>query len=158
MEGEPLEAEADPLQDATQYRWYSDGFLMETTYTPELFTYNWECGDHFLQVQAITPTGVTGMAYNEEYYWGLCSGTYAVAVYPNPTSSELTVSYADTEEAETENVFSAELYDAEGKFKKAGSSVNGRLMFDTNDLKDGLYIIHITTGSETIKRQVLVKR
>lgn len=95
INGEPLIAEVDAFEHATSYRWFVDGNLIETTSGPYLHTYNWPCTYGRLTVMAINPCGKSEII-DGDYYFPNCTMYYSnVQVYPNPASSEGTVSLKD---------------------------------------------------------------
>ena len=87
---EPLIAEVDAFDDATSYRWFVDGNLIETTSGPYLHTYNGPCTYGRLTVMAINPCGKSEII-DGDYYFPNCTMYYSnVQVYPNPAGSEVT--------------------------------------------------------------------
>jgi len=93
-----------------------------------------------------------------------------IAVYPNPTSSSLTIettgssiAISDTnlnEASKATNVdnFSAKLVNQFNLELISGESKNGKIIFDVSNIQNGLYYLHIMRGQEIIKQQILVSR
>lgn len=151
LQGEPLQAEADPLGNAIEYRWYSDDQLIEITSSPVLYTHAWECGDHKLTVQAITSLGVTPKSDYIDY-WGLCS---AFAFYPNPASQQLNVETGATDEIGSqiilyENLQLKKVYTILTNSKKISIPLSG--------FNEGIYYLQVQNKFGTRKSQVLIER
>lgn len=92
--GEPLEAEVSPLyQDAYEYKWYIGDELVETTYDGYLQTYNWHCTSQMphLYVSGVTSCGHTVLIDGGEFFPYCSKMGSNVNIYPNPSSSQLTI-------------------------------------------------------------------
>lgn len=92
-----------------------------------------------------------------------------IAVYPNPTStdltiestqSDLTISNNSTTESSllTNDTFSAKLIDQFNSELRTGISVNGRIVFDVRNIKKGIYYLHVIHGQELIVRQIIIDK
>lgn len=158
MQGEPIEAEANPCYDTDSYRWYIDGQFIEDTEEPVLTTYDWLCDEHQLQVQAVTADGVTDLWENSIDYWGLCG--YFMALSPNPASDYVEVSIS-TESTETSqslndtytvrvlNIYGFQVYHS----KKKG----GKFNIPVSNLKEGIYVVEASNGKKVARKQLIVK-
>lgn len=95
-------------------------------------------------------------------------GPAPLRVFPNPSSTQLTVSFT-SEEANTsllmnqshaedaDSDFDAKLYYSFGELARSGKSKHGNLTFDIINLPGGLYVLKVNKGREVITRQIAVK-
>ncbi len=94
-----------------------------------------------------------------------------IAVYPNPTSTSLTIestttdlTFSETESNDklkaqmNEEYFTAKLLDQFNIELRGGQSNNGRITFDIQNLQDGLYYLHVQNGQELITKQIQIKK
>lgn len=97
------------------------------------------------------------------FFRGICNGSGYRMVYPNPANTELTIDY--TEDDKTEPINGSNLAPTIILFNEKGEKVPLKIIreeefkktFDTRDLSDGTYYLHITEGKETVKKQVIIK-
>ncbi|MEC3878752.1 T9SS type A sorting domain-containing protein [Parapedobacter sp. 10938] len=84
-----------------------------------------------------------------------------IRVFPNPANETLTISVGDdgaSGQAQQKNqptVFTAIVYDGSGRQHRQGESKDGAIQFDTGNLPEGTYFVHIHKGGEVEKRQVV---
>jgi hypothetical protein len=162
LRNEPISAQVQEVEGATAYLWYTDGDFRETTTDPYWQT-TASCGDHNISCVAQTDCGISHMTSFS--YWSPCSGFYAF--YPNPASNTMTISSRPPANTTLSNKASArlakglpfnfKLIDQKGKILKEGNSKGEDINFDINKIPNGNYIMHINTGSEIIKKQVVIK-
>ena len=100
-----------------------------------------------------------------------CARGYAYVAYPNPASSQLSVKFntapTGVQAISTDNTalsvgntnFIAEIYDGQGRLLKKSQTTNNEaeLTFNTSDLANGTYYLHIKTGTDLIEKQVYIK-
>ncbi|WP_255474061.1 DNRLRE domain-containing protein [Pontibacter qinzhouensis] len=97
-------------------------------------------------------------------YFQPCWGPYSYAVSPNPAGDEIVVAYHQGEEEtliddEKAKPFEVVLYNDKGKAVSQAQNVGraNKLVLNTRNLPNGMYILHITDEEETIKKQILIK-
>jgi hypothetical protein len=122
-------------------------------------------GTYSLECDITTPCGLV-KAYGQFYASSTCSTTNAAfAVYPNPSSSVMSVGPANTtssdatsvNQTQTSTPFTYELYDSKGKILRQGQSKDGStVQFDTSTLTSDMYYVHIIYGSTVIEKKVIV--
>lgn len=165
LQGEPLQAEADPCGSANNYRWYIDGQFIEQTNDHILYTYNWLCGDHQLQVQAVTPDGFTNLWQNSIDYWGLCSGYY-MSLTPNPASDYVEVFIAaglsKTTQANRDNTlnntYTVRVHNAYGMQVYSSQKTGSKFNIPIFNLNQGVYVVEVDDGKKVIRKQLIVKK
>lgn len=94
-----------------------------------------------------------------------------IAVYPNPTSTILTIesTVTDLTITETQSIdksqtknneehFSAKLLNQFNIELRGGESKNGKIAFDIQNLQDGIYYLHVQNGQELITKQIQIKK
>ena len=94
-----------------------------------------------------------------------------IAVYPNPAQQDLIIEYVpkqpDLSEAlpsgsstlqKIQENFFAKLFNGFNQEIKSGTSSNGRLILNTQDLKDGLYYLHVKDMQGLITMQIQIKK
>lgn len=163
--GEPLQAEADVFGDVNNYRWYIDGQFLEHTYEPVLSTYNWQCGEHNLQVQAVTPYGVTDIWSNSSDYWGLCSGYY-MSLSPNPASDyvEVSITQESTKVSTASinntvnNTYTVRVLNSYGTQVYNSLKSSNKFNIPISNLNEGIYIVEVSDGKNVNLKQLLVKK
>ncbi len=165
MQGEPLQAEADPAPwDGSNYRWYIDGQFIAHTYEPILYTYDWLCGDHQLQVQAVTPDGLTDLWQNGIGYWGLCG--YYMSLSPNPASDYVEVSITAESSATNQanrdnrlnNIFTVRVFNAYGVQVYSSQKAGNKFNIPISNLKEGVYVVEVSEGKMITRKQLIVKK
>lgn len=93
-------------------------------------------------------------------------------IYPNPSSGDLFVEY-DTEnnqlgksfdgEAQTQNskpsivIFKVEIFDRTEKLVITGKSVENKVYLDTKGLQTGTYFLHIYSGDQVFREQIIIE-
>lgn len=159
--GESLSFEVDPVPEAVSYTWYNNNEFLATTTEPYYSTFNWSCGDHRIYVQASTSSCGSSDLGGGEYYWGSCTNSYSYAIYPNPADDMLTIKPKPIKEdkIKVRKEITANLYNEKGEKLKTGESINSgeTITFDTRNIPNGTYYLHIIEGKETIKKQVIIK-
>lgn len=112
-------------------------------------------------------TGITVMPCN----YMMSSGDFKI--YPNPSIGELFVEY-DTEEnqfvepienkSKTQSIkpvniiFKVDVFDRTEKLVVTGESINNKVRLDTEGLQSGTYCLHIYSGKEVFREQILIKK
>jgi len=93
-----------------------------------------------------------------------------IAVYPNPTSTDLIIASTQSDLAITDNIdnnepkltsieeFSAKLLDQFSSELRKGTSENGKVVFDVRNIKKGIYYLHVIRGQELVVRQILIDK
>lgn len=77
--------------------------------------------------------------------------TYNLSVFPNPTNSAVNI--------ETDrNIKSISIYDMTGKLVATFRCENQKFITLPNNLTNGLYLLRIDTGGETISKKLLIER
>lgn len=162
-------------QNGYTYNWtYPSGWTVQNTsantktfylpssnnsYGPVRVSVNNGCGT--------TPlTGITVFPCN----YMMSSGYFKI--YPNPSSGDLFVEY-DTEsnqfgksfdgESQAQNskpsivIFKVDIFDRNEKLVGTGESVENKVYLDTKGLQPGTYYLHIYSGKEVIREQILIQ-
>jgi hypothetical protein len=103
-----------------------------------------------IEVSVRTECGWQGPWYLEvwEQSPGCADPIWPLTVSPNPADGTLTVSLADNAAGKQTqdkpvSTFSAILYDSKGSQHRKGESKGGSLQFDTRELPEGTYFLHI---------------
>lgn len=120
---------------------------------PIRIRYHNECG--------ITDWKYTTIPYNPYYYY---------SVFPNPTQSTLTVSNKGLEKEDTKKhsaiakverkpkAYEISLYDDQMKIWHQQKSTKGDdISFDTHNIPNGTYYLHIQEGKTIIKKQIIIE-
>jgi hypothetical protein len=93
-----------------------------------------------------------------------------IAVYPNPTSSSLTIestgsslaisdaSLLDPAKSSKVDDFSAKLLNQFNLVMISGESKNGKIVFDVSNMQNGFYYLHLMKGQELTTHQILINR
>lgn len=93
-----------------------------------------------------------------------------IAVYPNPTSTDLTISATQSDltimgntviEESALNMnetFNAKLLDQFSSEVRNGTSENGKIVFDVRNIQKGTYYLHVVRGQELVVRQILIDK
>jgi hypothetical protein len=91
-------------------------------------------------------------SYNCGYYY---------SYYPNPVSEELTIEAVDatTDKTLTTNTidFSIDLYDSDKKLVKQAKNKDNKITINVENLKKGVYFLHIKDKNEVLKKQILIE-
>jgi hypothetical protein len=130
-------------------------------------------GNYRIGVKATNACGQSG--FTVQTFTVNCGGGVrrAISVSPNPASSTLTIETtpanavsststlatgleASTKEA-AEIAYTAQLVNAQGTVLKSGTSKEGRIDLDVNDVPMGTYFLHVNNGIETVKSQIVIK-
>jgi hypothetical protein len=114
-------------------------------------------------------TPLTGITVQPCYYM-FSSGDFII--YPNPSSGDLFVEY-DTEnnqlgksferEAQTQNskpaiaIFKVDIFDRTEKLLGTGKSVENKVYLDTKGLQPGTYFLHIYSGDQVFREQIIIE-
>ncbi|MBX2901172.1 MAG: trypsin-like peptidase domain-containing protein [Cyclobacteriaceae bacterium] len=92
-----------------------------------------------------------------------------IAVFPNPTSSDLTIESTPsdltiednsitTSSSLSNSTFRAKIVDQFNVELRSGISANGKIVFDVRNIQKGTYYLHIVRGQELITRQILIDK
>jgi hypothetical protein len=159
-----------PYSPAPTFKWYIDNVLRETTNSTDGWDFNASgaCNSlHTLRVEAFLGCGV--VLTNQQQFSVNCSGGSggALAVYPNPTSNNLTISFendlnstlsSSKAESVLSSEFSVNLYDSLNQKRKSGKSINSQIVIDVSDLPKGFYFLRVNRADELIVRQILIEK
>ncbi|MCH7414337.1 T9SS type A sorting domain-containing protein [Belliella sp. R4-6] len=92
-----------------------------------------------------------------------CASPFAFSVYPNPVDDEFMI-VGKMEFQSTQNDmetvipnFSATLFDQDGNPKLEGYSADGQILFKTDHLRSGIYVLHILNDGEKEERKILIQ-
>ena len=105
-----------------------------------------------------------GQGANYSFYltkknWG-CSGSFAIATYPNPVSNELTVEMipinSESKPEDAPAIEAAVILNMNGEEVIKGENIDRKIIFNVSSLKKGKYYIHVTIQKEIIKEQIIV--
>ncbi|MCX7593627.1 MAG: S8 family serine peptidase [Fischerella sp.] len=92
-----------------------------------------------------------------------CTGSYSMAIYPNPTSNYLNVEIFSATSTENENldekpvIEKATLIDSNGNKVAEGKHADGKVTFNIQGIRKGVYFLHVTIDNTIIKEQVLIQ-
>jgi hypothetical protein len=84
-------------------------------------------------------------------------------IYPNPSFGELYVEYDVDGESQTQNskpsiiIFKVDIFDRTEKLVGTGESVENKVYLDTKGLQPGTYYLHIYSGKEVYREQILIQ-
>lgn len=182
--------EVDQVATATSYTWsLPPGTLIlnggpSTTAFPSIYittptasgTYsiscraNNACGSSFTRNLTIN-NGTSGGGNNcPPGFTPPCrpGGPAPLRVFPNPSSTQLTVSFTNegantsslmnpSQAEDADSDFDAKLYYPFGELARSGKSKQGNLTFDILSLPDGLYVLKVSKSGEVITRQIAIK-
>jgi len=132
------------------YQWYQNGILI--TGATDSFYIATQGGTY--SVQGADSLGCTGIS-NGILITGLSdltSGESGIKLYPNPVSDELMISLTSRDKCE------AVITDMLGHelFKEIIYKSNDAHAISVNELSDGIYLLQLTTGGQTINRKFVV--
>lgn len=129
------------------------------SYGPVTVSVNNGCG--------VTPsTGITVMPCS----YMMSSGDFKI--YPNPSIGELFVEYdgeenqlrepvdgkSQTQQIKPVNyIFKVDIFDRAEKLVGTGESVNNKVHLDTKGLQPGTYFLHIYSGKQVLREQILIQ-
>lgn len=89
-----------------------------------------------------------------------CSGSFAMTVFPNPTSEELTISMLPLNDSIEENkpkIDEAILVNSSGQISARGQRYGTDIKINVSGLKKGTYFLHVTLEGEVIKEQIFIE-
>lgn len=159
----------DYVAGATSYTWLlPPGFSFisgQNTSTPGILT-SMTAGTYTLYCSA---NNSCGSSYTNSLVINIGGGgqQQRIAVFPNPTSSSLTIEStqssltiqdSQTTEASIVENFTARLINQFNLELRNGESKNGKIVFDVNDLQNGIYYLHVKKGQELITKQILISQ
>jgi hypothetical protein len=90
-------------------------------------------------------------------------------IYPNPSYGELNVEYLahgnetfatnKTDEAKRplSLSFRVEVYNGSEKMVLCSESIENKIQLDTKNLQPGTYFLHIISGKDVLRKQILIK-
>jgi hypothetical protein len=155
-----------PPVGATNYRWHyykrpngSETIIAGGSSIKVVFpsTGTWVVG-----AESVNQCGLSNLTFTNVNY-NCSGGGPKVVIKPNPASTQLTISQVDTVENMNENnsintlLFQVKIYNKFNKVVKSGKSTDGKVFFDIKELPKDIYFIHIDTGKEIIRKQVIVE-
>jgi lysyl endopeptidase len=161
----------DYVAGATSYTWYlPTGFSFisgQNTSTPGILT-STTAGTYTLYC---TANNSCGSSYTHSLVITISGGgqQQMIAVYPNPTSTDLTIESTQSDLTITNNsttessflsneTFSAKLIDQFNSELRNGISINGKIVFDVRNIQKGIYYLHVMRGQDLIIRQILIEK
>lgn len=157
-----IEVSTNAVPGATSYEFYVNGVLVITTPSTlfHLPASGYCGGTYYFGVKAVGPCGTSEEARTLARI--TCPSPFAV--FPNPANESLTISAVEGENVAAKRAasppvaeFHVKLFDQQGRMLREAKSKDGFVKFDTHQLNEGTYFLHITQGKETIKRQVVIK-
>ena len=86
-----------------------------------------------------------------------------MAIYPNPTSDYLTIETFSTNNIENDNldetpaIQTATLFDSSGNKVAEGNRADGKIIFNVQGVRKGVYYLHVQIDNTIIKEQVLIE-
>lgn len=153
-----------------------------TVDNPSTGTYNFQSPNSPSTLVHVSGGGGVSVSYVDEcgltsYRNGVtiyspCGRSGAIAAYPNPTNTQITVQYKNTnntnqtatattaaDNTATVSSFTVELYNEKGKVLKSGQggNSNASVVLNTSDLANGIYYLHVKQGSDLIEKQIVVQ-
>ncbi len=117
------------------------------------------------KITATSPCGTE--VFNVGFRSEECYSPYQYSIFPNPAGDEISVEqtfdkndkkFSRSNFSEKSNRFKVKLYNEKGTVLRQGEN-NGQLKisFNTRDLPNGTYYLHITEGKNVIKKQVIIQ-
>lgn len=161
----------DFVQGASSYTWVlPSGFSFlsgRTTSTPSIRT-STQSGTYTLYCSANNTCGASYTRSLTIIIGGGGGQQQRVAVYPNPTSSSLTIesngnslSIADGNQSDKSSKvddFTAKLLNEFNIVMLWGESKNGKIVFDVSGIPNGIYFLHVIKGGELSSQQIMINR
>lgn len=165
----------DFVPGATSYTWVLPaGFSFisgRSTATPGIRT-SWASGTYILYCSV---NNQCGSSWTRSLTINIGSGggqQQRIAVYPNPTSTYLTIASIQSDSTIAQNPsnqestmtvtvneeFIAILLDQSGSELRKGASEDGKLVFDVRNIKKGIYYLQVVRGKELVSRQILIDK
>ncbi|MFM7858865.1 MAG: T9SS type A sorting domain-containing protein [Flammeovirgaceae bacterium] len=146
----------DPVNGASSYTWnlpsgFSPFQIPSSFPTAQIIT----ASQNGYYVLSCSPNNFCGTAGTRSLGINLTGGGgggIILRVFPNPAKETLSIKNEKLAD------FTAQLLGSNNGIVKSGSSNNGELNIDVNDLPKGLYFLHIYSGKETIQRQILIDK
>jgi len=156
--GSAVSVVAEPAYQGGYYYWYLDGWLMDQG------TYNgtqwfWR-GEHTLSVKVATNCGESEL-FSDMIPTGGCYNTFApnraagsLTVYPNPASSQITVSLKDLTKksaattATLKDIREIKVVDKLGNVRKVSRYAPGnkKVQLDLSGMPNDMYILQVSDG------------
>lgn len=168
LNGESLVASIAPANYVNEYRWYLNGQLVQagssTFYTTNDFNLI-QCGSNQLKVEGLTNCGTTEIAFDPDVQRA-CGNTFRQGlladIYPNPASNQVRVDLktAGTKAQGQQYIERIQVYDKLGLLKKqlVLKGMQQSVLIPVNDLPDGIYFVELTSGGQTVKQTLVIKR
>ena len=152
----------------TNYQWaWSGGFSSSSGQgTPYLDVYvpsNFTSGSITLRLG--NRCGLTGSPAYVVVYSGSCYGNYSFTASPNPANRKLTVTASEAEGEDTSakkkdrvdlNKITFALINEKLEKVKTGKVANGKLEWDTSELPNGNYYLHIIQPDQVFLYRILI--
>jgi hypothetical protein len=158
-----LQDDYSGASNSATYYWYFGSTLFDVTGEPYIHSYDWPCGEHVLRVVAVIDDKYEAEASTD--FWGMCSGGWRYAAYPNPAGHTLTVSSRaaalSTPVAIQKSVSrKVQLYNASHRLVREQSfGTATELTLDVAGLPNGTYFLNIFENGKVVEQQtVIVKR
>lgn len=159
--GSDWEASFDitPVTPNLQYIWVYNGIEYPPSTSPDFSIYEFPANPITLNLRVKTNCGVSPklLTYDATYY-PPCGFSWMIS--PNPASTELEVSKSSSASSKTvdqKQAFQIMLLDNKGKVIRTSSSTSGSAKINVESVPNGTYFIHINDGTQTIKKQVIVR-
>ncbi|KEO75449.1 zinc-dependent metalloprotease [Anditalea andensis] len=152
------------------YQWYFPPGYSATVTNPISAPNQWmisippyEIFPQTIELFVQTPCGNQGpwLIELEEQSPG-CSSPFLFSVYPNPADDEfMVVGKMEFQSVKSNTIvvpnFSAILFDQDGNPKLENNSVDGQILFKTNHLRQGVYVLQILNNGDKEERKILVQ-
>lgn len=167
-------ASITPAPGTATYKWYIDNILKNTTSYATGVSVPGGSVDNLYHTLRVDITNVCGnivsTANPEGRFKASCSGGGGgtLSIYPNPSSSDLTVEFipedgiipSDSTSSSGSSTFefSAVLFDSYGQKRKSSTSSNSKIAIDIRDVPKGLYFLHVSSNGNIVIRQILVDK
>ncbi|RLJ80328.1 T9SS type A sorting domain-containing protein [Pedobacter alluvionis] len=159
--GSDWEASFDitPVTPNLQYIWIYNGAEYPPSTSPDFSIYEFPANPITLNLRVKTSCGISPkLLANDATYYPPCGFSWLIS--PNPSSTEFEVSKnsgGSSKTVDQKQAFQVTLLDNTGKTIRTGSSSSGSTKINVESVPNGTYFIHINDGTQTIKKQVIVR-
>jgi hypothetical protein len=107
----------------------------------------------------------TSIEYEGNLEYANCNSYAKLAVYPNPASTELTISYPVNEKngipnnTNTPKDFKIKLLNNKGQILKSAASgkAGSKVVLPVSDIPNGTYFLHLQQGNNLTRQQIIVQ-
>ncbi|MEP1086803.1 T9SS type A sorting domain-containing protein [Algoriphagus sp.] len=163
-------------QNGYSYSWtYPSGWTVENiaTNTIRLYVPSYNSSFGPVRVSVNNGCGTTPLSGMTVFPCSYMMSSGDFKIYPNPSFGELYVEYEIEEKPLNQesfdgefltrenkpinNVFRVEVFDRTEKLVKTGESKDNKVYLDTKGLQPGAYFLHIYSGKDVLREQILIK-